>query len=154
MSKSFKFKNNIYLDSKGITHNKELLSNLLTNLTPLIKREEFTVDGFLESGTAYKEIFSYENNKDSDLRMSIMHVYIKWNSNATGDRGLNITNNDASLDLASTIGRAAEFNTTRQTLIYPYRFGRGEIARVRALQNSGGNLYYVATIRIYFFDSL
>ena len=29
MSKSFKFKNNMYLDTKGIVHNKELLSNVL-----------------------------------------------------------------------------------------------------------------------------
>lgn len=31
MSKSFKFKNNMYLDSKSIVHNKELLSNVLNN---------------------------------------------------------------------------------------------------------------------------
>lgn len=29
MSKSFKFKNNMYLDTKGIVHNKELLSDVL-----------------------------------------------------------------------------------------------------------------------------
>ncbi len=31
MSKSFKFKNNMHLDSTGIVHNKELLSNVLNN---------------------------------------------------------------------------------------------------------------------------
>lgn len=29
MSKSFKFKNNMYLDTKGIVHNKQLLSDIL-----------------------------------------------------------------------------------------------------------------------------
>lgn len=33
MSKSIKLKNNTYLDSSGITHNRDLLSTLLTTLT-------------------------------------------------------------------------------------------------------------------------
>ncbi len=32
MSKSIKFRNNTYLDSKGITHNRRLLSDILNNL--------------------------------------------------------------------------------------------------------------------------
>ena len=32
MSKSIKFRNNTYLDSKGITHNRSLLSDILGNL--------------------------------------------------------------------------------------------------------------------------
>ncbi len=34
MSKSIKFSNDIYLDSSGITHNKEKLSDILNNLIP------------------------------------------------------------------------------------------------------------------------
>ena len=33
MSKSIKLKNNTYLDSSGVTHNRDLLSTLLTTLT-------------------------------------------------------------------------------------------------------------------------
>lgn len=33
MSKSLKFKNNNYLDSSGIVHKKELLSDILNNIT-------------------------------------------------------------------------------------------------------------------------
>lgn len=37
MAKSIKFKNNNYLDSKGITHNKKLLNEILENILYLLK---------------------------------------------------------------------------------------------------------------------
>lgn len=37
MSKSLKFKNNMFLDSTSIVHNKELLSNLLVGLGSICK---------------------------------------------------------------------------------------------------------------------
>lgn len=51
---SFKFKNDNYLDSKGIVHNKTLLSDLLNNLFNKLKITKITTNAKTYLGTGAK----------------------------------------------------------------------------------------------------
>ena len=50
MSKSFKFKNNMYLDTKGIVHNKKLLSDILYTIGSIYMSKNNT-----NTSTLYEE---------------------------------------------------------------------------------------------------
>lgn len=53
MAKSFKYKNEKYLDSTGIVHNKKMLSDLLSEKLPEDVTDKFTFNG-TATGKAYK----------------------------------------------------------------------------------------------------
>lgn len=68
MSKSIKFKNNNYLDSSSIVHNRELLKNILDK-KEVYSTEEQKIGTWIDGKTAYQKTFVVstptEPNKDT-----------------------------------------------------------------------------------------
>lgn len=91
MSKSIKFKNNTYLDSKGIVHRKKQLSNILDNYTVGKTREQTVVNSYvklfsLELSYIYKScnvLFTMCNTQSNSFSQ-LVDLYIhKSNTNDT-----------------------------------------------------------------------
>lgn len=85
MSKSFKFKNNMYLDTKGIVHNKKLLSDILSEnikticlLDKYFTTSPWTID--LSKFTCGILIINYHPD-GTDENNTYIYSFVKLNSN-------------------------------------------------------------------------
>ena len=85
MPKSFKFKNNMYLDSKGIVHNKTILSDFLPKLSrhyDMEKASEINLNNYVTPGRYYIGN-KYTNAPLSSTIFGVLIVitsrYYSWN---------------------------------------------------------------------------
>lgn len=86
MAKSIKLQNNTYIDSKGITHNRELLSNILDNYKRGITREGTVVNSFVrlftfEMSGIWKNtsILFYLNDTQNNTFSQLVNFSVKKN---------------------------------------------------------------------------
>lgn len=82
MAKSFKFKNNNYVDSTGIVHNKTLLSTLLDKLLNVVPTKyllaEISTNGYIaHEGFSDLVLTQLENNTDDKLVVENNTIIIK-----------------------------------------------------------------------------
>lgn len=70
MGKRFKYKNESYLDSTGIMHDKELLSDIL-NTTKIIIGEEIATNEYINGKRVYKRM--YEIGAMTGTVLSVAH---------------------------------------------------------------------------------
>lgn len=76
MSKSIKPKDNIYIDSTGIVHNRELLSNVLNNIRPVV---------LYNSSTGTSGNVTLSDNKSNYKSLKLLIYNTDWQEYFTFD---------------------------------------------------------------------
>lgn len=150
MAKSIKLKNNTYIDSTGITHNRDLLSNILTaNLNKNVSFVELAVDSVNVNTSPSYQILDYTIPQDGTyLITGVVHP------NHYGQSGRELVVNVAR-NWSVFYTNHGVCNTYTWTLSMPisaiYPFKKGDKLEVyitnsdntKNWSNSGGSLFLI-----------